>query len=873
MKAKKILTTVISLMMCACMLFAVSACNTDNGIAVTDIELSNTSITMNVGDKYTLTAMVMPANATNTKERWVSDNADVVTVDKGEVTAVGAGNARVKVTIGGKSAICKVTVNSNSGESVMVSSISLNKELIKLDPNNTEKLIVSFNPTNATNRSVVWRSTDDNVATVGSDGTVKAIAGGVAVITATVAATVGSGIMRTDYCVVQVSGEPAEVENELYVSKVSSLASRQTDFIMGMDASAVPSIEAAREASNSPLYKNFDGVEEDVFKILKDNGITDIRIRIWNDPTDGNGNSYGGGNCDLENAVNISERCAAVGLGVIIDFHYSDFWADPGKYTVPKAWANIVNDTSAMVEAIRTFTTECLTAIKNTGVKITMVQIGNETNRGMAGSTDWSVICQYMNAGSQAVRAVTGAVANGGAKVAVHFTNPESGSYSNRAQTLKNNNVDYDVFGTSYYPYWHGTLSNLSTQLSNVHNQFGKEVMVLETSYAFTYEEADGTGNTALTTITQPVTVQGQANAVRSVIETVANLGEWGLGVCYWEGTWIAASSEKSSVVNADGLCLEYGCGWASQYAHSYDNDAPTKGGGGCVIDNQAFWSSVDGTPNESLKVFKLVYTGQTGSLKADLLTKQQNFYTVDVGSIELPATVSVVLNNGSSLSVPAYWAVTAEQLEDYIHEVGTHVITGTTDYGGICVFEAWVMNPNLLVGGSFEADEDITGYPSTDYFIQSSGLGEWKLDYTQATKSLQLYVSTDAQNARAGTQSFHFWDEGTVSFTLSQTLTAAQLGNTGKFGGYFEIQGDDGSKVNIHMYVTIKYADGHTETINGDVIDHFDGWEHWQMTSLTGVEIDSTVVSVEVGISVYAEFAGNGPWGNIDNCQFYLEG
>ena len=866
MKANKKFITVISLMLTACMLFAFAACTVNDEVPVTGVEMSNSSITLNIGDKYTLTAMAMPANATDKTEKWVSSNPSVATVDKGEVTAVGAGNATIKVTIGGKSDTCAVTVNDNSGEAIPVTEISLNKELINLDPTKTEKLTVTFSPANATNKNVVWKSTDEHVATVSSDGTVTAVAGGVAVITANVAATVGSSIQRSDYCVVQVSGDPAQVESELYVAKVSSLANRQTDFIMGMDASAVPSLEAA-----GVTYKDFDGEVKDVYQILANNGITDIRIRIWNDPTDGNGHGYGGGNCDVDNAVAIAARCKKAGIGVIIDFHYSDFWADPGKYKAPKAWSGLSTDEIAI--EIYNFTKESLEAIKETGVKITMVQIGNETNSGMAGSNDWTVICNYMKQGSKAVREVTGAVADGGAKVAVHFTNPEKGNYSTRAKTLKDNNVDYDVFGTSYYPYWHGTLSNLSSELSKVHNTYGKEVMVLETSYAFTYEDADGTGNTALTTITQPVTVQGQANAVRSVIETVANLGDWGLGVCYWEGTWIAATTSSDGATNA-AKCLEFGCGWASYYAHGYDSDAPAsaQNWGGCVIDNQAFWLS-DGTPNESLKLFKLVYEGQTGTLRADLLNKQQEFYTVDQGSITLPATVSVVLNNGSSLPVSAYWAVTAEQLEEYIHEVGTHVITGTTEYGGTCVFEAWVMNPNLLKGGSFEADEGITGYPNTDNFIQTTGLGEWKLDYKKATSKLQLYASTDAQNARAGSQSFHFWDSGTINFTLSQTLTAAQLGNTGKFGGYFEFQGDAGTNVNVHMYVIIHYSDGRSVTVDGDTIDHFDGWQVWQRTSISGVEIDSTVTSIDVGISVYAELVGDGPWGNIDNAQFYFEG
>ena len=855
MKAKKIFMTVVSLLIVASMLFAVSACDKDGKqVPVESVEMDRGTLTLNIGETRSLSALVMPANATDKAEKWVSSNPSVASVDdKGAVTGVSEGKATIKVTIGGKSDTCSVTVNDNSGDVIPVTGISLSKSVLNLDPKDTEKLTVTFNPTDATNKDVTWRSTDTNVATVSADGTVTAVAGGTTVIIST-----AYGTEITDYCVVKVSGPAAVTERPLYVEKVDSLTGRD-DFIMGMDASAVPSLEKA-----GVTYKDFDGQTKDVFTILKSNGITDIRIRIWNDPKDASGKSYGGGNCDVNNAVEIATRCQKVGLGVIIDFHYSDFWADPGKQKAPKAWSSL--STEEIATKIYDFTKESLQAIKATNVKITMVQIGNETNSGMAGSSDWAVICNYMNQGSKAVREVTGTVASGGAKVAVHFTNPEKSVPLSRAGTLNQYKVDYDVLGTSYYPYWHGTLSNLKDQLKRVHDQYGKEVMVLETSYAFTYEDADGTGNTALQTITQPVTVQGQSNAVRSVIETVADLGNYGLGVCYWEGTWLAASTSTDGDTNR-AICEEYGCGWASQYAHGYDSSAPSTQSGGCVIDNQAFWLS-DGTPNESLKVFKLVREGQMGDIKVDVLYSQEDYYTVNVGTITLPSTVKVVFNNGSSLDVTAYWAVTAEELEQYIQTVGTHEIVGTTQYGGTCYFYAWVMNPNLLTDGSFE---DAQGYVDDTKGVKA--VAGWDVSYKGGTKDLQLYASTNESNARMGKQSFHFWDGATVQFTLSQKLTLAQLKDTGKFGGYFEIQGGDGVNVDVHMYVIITYTNGQTKTVEGNKLTEFAGWQNWQRTGVSGIDIDSTVASVEVGISVYAEFAGDGPWGNIDNAQFYFEG
>lgn len=828
-----------------------------HNIKVSGVVLNKTELSIAAGGKQQLTAIVSPVDAFDKSVVWSSSNAQVATVDSvGNVTAVGAGTAIITVTTtdGGFTAQCTVTVSAGSPTSV-----SINKKTLTFsDIGATQQLTATVRPTAAANKDVIWSSSDESVAVVDGNGLVKSVGEGSATITVT---TVDGGLTATCEVTVKISS------SDIYVQNVSSLSTRTVDFIMGMDASAVPSLEAA-----GVTYKNFAGEVEDVFKILKDNGITDIRIRVWNDPYDSQGRSYGGGNCDVDNAIEIAKRCEKVGLGVIVDFHYSDFWADPGKQTLPKAWRNYT--TSQVAQAIYDFTYDSLIKIKATGVKITMVQVGNETTSGIAGTTGWAsntaTICNYINQGSKAVRAATGTVASGGARVAVHFTNPESGGYLNFAQYLDSNKVDYDVFGSSYYPYWHGTLENLSNQLKSIHTKYNKEVMVLETSYAFTYEDADGNGNTALTTTNRPVTVQGQSNSVRAVIETIASLGDYGLGVCYWEGTWVAASTSTSGEANRK-LCKQYGCGWATSYASGYDSSAND---GGCVVDNQAFFLS-DGTPLESLKVFKLAKGGNTISIKADVYENQEDYYTVGVGTISLPTTVTVTLNNDSTVDVAVTWLVNQAELESYLRTVGTYTIKGTTIYGGECYFYAWVQNKNLLVGGSFESDEEVTGYASTDNFIQTTGLGEWKLNYTKATSALQLYVSNESQNARMGTQSFHFWDNGTVNFTLSQMVDLSKLSEygSGKFGCSFDIQGDDGANVDIHSYIKVTYTNGQTKEYTGSKVG-FNGWQNWSRTAVSGADIDlNSVASIEVGISVYAELSGNGPWGNIDNCQFYFEG
>lgn len=388
----------------------------------------------------------------------------------------------------------------------------------------------------------------------------------------------------------------------LNVKKVENLPD---DFILGMDASCVPALEAC-----GVRYRDFDGTEKDVYAILHENGINYIRVRVWNDPFDADGNGYGGGNCDLENAVAIGKRATRCGMKLLVDFHYSDFWADPGKQAVPKAWSDLTFEQKEA--ALSEYTAQCLQTLKNAGVDVGMVQIGNETNGALCGENGgnaggWEKICRLINAGAKAVHNVFPE-----AMVAVHFTNPEkAGTYADYGAKLGTYGVDYDVFATSYYPYWHGTLQNLANVLSKIAETYGKKVMVAETSYANTLRDTDFSGNTigdnSAMVNGYPYTVQGQADMVRDVIDTVANKTTNGIGVFYWEGTWISVGGASWKENSA--LWERYGAGWASSYAAQYDPNDAGKYFGGCAVDNQAFFDA-KGNALESLKVFALVRCG-----------------------------------------------------------------------------------------------------------------------------------------------------------------------------------------------------------------------------------------------------------------------
>ncbi len=203
-------------------------------------------------------------------------------------------------------------------------------------------------------------------------------------------------------------------ENALYVQKVENLPD---PFFLGMDVSSV----LAEEASGVK-YCDAQGRERDLFALLAENGVNLIRVRVWNDPFDAKGRGYGGGNCDINAAVEIGKRAAAAGLPLLVDFHYSDFWADPGKQMVPKAWKGLDID-EEKVPLAEEYTRECLLKLRDACVDVAMVQLGNETNGMLCGEKIWMNIYKLMNAGSKAVREVYP-----NALIAVHFANPEMGT-------------------------------------------------------------------------------------------------------------------------------------------------------------------------------------------------------------------------------------------------------------------------------------------------------------------------------------------------------------------------------------------------------------------------------------------------------------
>ena len=611
----------------------------------------------------------------------------------------------------------------------------------------------------------------------------------------------------------------------LYVKKVENL---DDGFILGMDVSSVLSLEAC-----GVRYKDHNGAEKDLFQILSENGINSIRVRVWNDPYDTNGNGFGGGNCDIQKCAEIGKRAAQYGMQLIVDFHYSDFWADPGKQQAPRAWKSM--EITEKSEALYAYTRECLLLLREANVPVRAVQLGNETNGKMCGEKTWFNIQYLLSAGSRAVREVYPE-----ALVAVHFTNPEkAGNLEGYAKKLNYYAVDYDVFASSYYPYWHGTLDNLASVLSSVAETYGKKVMVLETSYAFTDRDTDFFGNTVSGSGTEdrpyPYTVQGQANAVRDVTDTIINKTKNGIGVVYWEGAWITAGGKDYSENFV--LWEKYGSGWASTFARVYDPEDAGKYYGGCAVDNQAFFDA-DGRALESLKVFRLMREGNDVPPAADAL--EEALVEADIaGEIVLPEYVNAVMNDNSRVSVPVQWNFTAEDEKRIIAGgEGKYTVTGR----------------------AAGADALCTVKLSRFNFLQDPGFEEggkgWV--FTDLAGADELYVEEKKSDSLTGVKHAHFWSsaKNSVEFTLEQEKTGLKAG-TYRFS--VSIMGGDCGNTDIYAYVKVNGE------IRGTAPMKITSYGSWDTASVPAFSVNDGD-TVRVGVYVKCEGTGSGAWGKIDD-------
>ena len=592
---------------------------------------------------------------------------------------------------------------------------------------------------------------------------------------------------------------------EFHVNPIDGLI---PDFIMGADVSMLAQIEA----SGGKFYAQ--GVEKDCLEILRDHGVNWIRLRIWNDPTDKDGKPLGGGNNDLDRTVEIAARAKALGFKFLLDFHYSDWWADPSKQDMPKAWVGL--DSSELNHAIYDYTAEVVQTLADAGAMPDMVQIGNEVNGGMLwpagkiwaqGSEEvggYDGFAELLKQGIQAIRDNDSHSDDPEKRVRIAIHLADGGNnelYRSVFDELTARNVDFDVIGLSYYNFWHGPMERFISNMNDISKRYQKDVVILETAYAYTLADSDGypnlLGGGDKDIGDYKPTVQGQATAIRDVMLAVAEVpNDRGLGIFYWETEWIAAE----------------GAGWATGQGNAWENLA--------LFD-------FDGNALPSIDVFNQVRPEHGGVSFAPLA--MEVYATIIYVPLDerpdLPPTVKVVCSNDAIRDVPVAWEPYDPALLD---EVGSFTLKGAvegTDRQAIVT--VYTGSPkNYLKNPGFE-----------------NGFTAWVLDGSSSA----VDVGNEAQNVYNGGYALHYWAEGPFEFTVSQTVTGLENGTY-----TFSVWMQGGEKTSSSfMQLTI-------DAVNT-------GWQEWQNPSIENITV--TTGQCTIGLRVVSD---GGTWGFFDEAGLF---
>ncbi|MCK9171127.1 MAG: glycosyl hydrolase 53 family protein [Treponema sp.] len=441
------------------------------------------------------------------------------------------------------------------------------------------------------------------------------------------------------------------VKQKIFVKSVEGLS---PDFIRGADVSMLGEIER-----NGGKFYDSQGKEADLFTILKENGVNWIRLCLWNNPVnerdvyaDGKvlskkGEPSGGGNNDLKLDIKLAQRAKQAGMKILLDFHYSDTWADPSKQKTPAAWRDL--DAEQLNKAVQKFTEECIKKMDKSGVCPDMVQIGNELNGGMMwplgktwkGKTDTDIggmdgFIALLKSASEGVRDAR--KQGDKIKIVIHLADGgDNNLYTQIFDPIINAGVDFDVIGMSFYPYWHGSFADLKKNMQICSEKYKKEMIVAETAYAFTEDDGDDTGN-AFSVYSDDKngyipSVQGQATEVRDIIDTVSQV-KGGIGVFYWEPDWIPVK----------------GAGWKTGEGNNWENQA--------MFD-------YTGHALPSLDVFNLIYG--KGSMKNWAGGSADNASTFAPYSAE---RVQVKTQPGTMPGLPARIKIVYENDAEHLAEI-----------------------------------------------------------------------------------------------------------------------------------------------------------------------------------------------------------
>lgn len=358
-------------------------------------------------------------------------------------------------------------------------------------------------------------------------------------------------------------------------------------YYKGMDVSTLLEVEQCGG-------KFFDqGEERELLSILKDYDVNALRIRLWNHPYSEAGEPYGAGTNDFETAKKLLHRGKKLGFDILLDYHYSDFWADPGKQFVPKAWKGY--SVEQLEQAVYDYTRITLNELSEENLLPEMVQVGNELSNGLLWPTgrvpEYDNIARYVKAGVRAVREVS-RLSGREIKVMIHLDNGGNNAlYREWFDNFMSRGGDFDVIGLSYYPFWHGTMDMLIDNMKDIAKRYKKDLIIAEVSMGYTMEDyasyeklskeerkGMATRQELVDKIEYPMTKEGQSRFMKTLLERLEEIPEGhGKGFFYWEPAWIPvpgsgwAAESSLQYIEDKGPC---GNEWANQALFDYQGNA-----------------------------------------------------------------------------------------------------------------------------------------------------------------------------------------------------------------------------------------------------------------------------------------------------------
>ena len=592
--------------------------------------------------------------------------------------------------------------------------------------------------------------------------------------------------------------------------QVNPIENISADFIKGADVSIMPELER----NGTVFYDN--GIAQDGLTILKNHGVNWIRVRLWHNPYYVGAQGVGAGNTDEAKALEMAKRTKALGMKVLIDFHYSDFWVDPGQQKKPDAWKNDSGD--KLVQDVYDYTAKVIKDFNAQGTAPDMVQIGNEINNGMlwpdaqltADNPDgYKTLAKLLNAGLSAVHDND---PDKQIKTMIHLAGVDPYVYHTFFDKLiKENKVnDFDIIGMSFYPFWHGTMDDLKNTMNDVSSRYDKDVIAVETAYGYTLDDADSERNNFGATEEKvggyKATVQGQATALRDVMATVSSVNDGrGLGIFYWAPDWVP--NPKVGWKNPDG-----GNGW----------------------DNQTLFDT-KGNALDSMDTFNLVSNPNNPYVEPAVVAV--NPVTVDTAGIysdiKLPNTVGVVYSNDAVKNTPVTW----DTPSPLYTKAGQYTVTGTI--AGInekAVANINVQNKmNLVINSNFENEK----------------LDGWTIDGDKNSVNL-TWNQGDTRDKVA----LHYWANTDFKVTISQKFTGL---TDGKYTLSCWTQGK-GTAASYKLFAST--GGNMTET---DIKDN--GWSRWHQTVIHDIEVKNGEAQIGFILNGTAD-----TWGSIDDVEFYRQ-